>query len=78
MKKLLTLPVLIMPLLTLPLLAMAADAAKKETHRTTRLGTCSTDAHAKGLKGDERKKFIAGCIASPRPAKPAVRAPAAP
>ncbi len=64
------------PLLLLPCLAMAADATKKETHRTTKLGTCSKEAHAKGLKGDERKKFISGCIASSKQSK--TSAPAAP
>lgn len=65
------------PLLLLPCLAFAADDAKKEAHRTTKLGTCSKEAHAKGLKGDERKKFISGCIASAKPSKVAA-APAAP
>jgi hypothetical protein len=59
------------PLLSLPLLAHAADDAKKDTHRTTKLGACSKEAHAKGLKGDERKKFISGCAASSKQAKPA-------
>jgi hypothetical protein len=62
------------PLLMLPLLAYAADDAKKETHRTTKLGACSKEAHAKGLKGDERKKYISGCIAAGKQAKPAATA----
>jgi hypothetical protein len=67
----------ILALLALPALASAADDAKKETHRTTPLGVCSKEAHAKGLKGDERKKFISGCIASAKAAKTAVRSPPA-
>ena len=66
------------PLLSLPLLAHAADDAKKETHRTTKLGTCSKEAHAKGLKGDERKKFISSCIASSKQAKAAAPATTSP
>jgi len=59
------------PLLLLPLITFAADDTKKETHRSTKLGACSKEAHVKGLKGDERKKFISGCIASAKSAKPA-------
>ena len=66
------------PLLLLPLLAHAAEDAKKEPHRTTKLGACSKEAHAKGLKGDERKKFISGCIASSKQVKSAAAASATP
>ncbi len=66
------------PLILLPMLAHAADEAKKETHRTTRLGACSKEAHAKGLKGDERKKFISACIASSKSVKTTAPAPVAP
>jgi hypothetical protein len=59
----------IFPLLLVPLLASAADEPKKETHRSTKLGVCSKEAHAKGLKGDERKKYISSCIASAKQAK---------
>ena len=59
-----------LPLLALPLVSFAADDAAK-AHRTTRLGTCSKEAHAKGLKGDERKKYISACIASAKPARSA-------
>ncbi len=70
MKKLL----LALPLLALPLVSFASDdGAKKEAHRTTRLGTCSKEAHAKGLKGDERKKYISSCVASAKPAKASTR-----
>jgi hypothetical protein len=64
----------VLPVLLLPAFAMAADDAKKDTGHSTRLGACSKEAHAKGLKGDERKKFISGCIASAK--KPATAAPA--
>ncbi len=67
----------IAPLLALPLVAMAADDAKKDAPRTTKLGVCSKEAHAKGLKGDERKKFISSCIAAAKQAKAPARAPAA-
>jgi len=66
------------PLFLLPLLAHAADEPKKETHRSTRLGVCSKEAHSKGLKGDERKKFISGCIASSKQAKPSPATSTAP
>ena len=65
----------VLPLLLLPLLASAADDTKKEAHRTTKLGVCSKEAHAKGLKGEERKKYISGCIAAAKQAKPAAPAP---
>jgi len=62
------------PLLALPLHVLAADDAKKSSPRTTRLGVCSKEARAKGLKGEERKKFVSACIASSKAAK----GPAAP
>ncbi len=68
----------VLSLLLLPLLASAADDVKKEAHRTTKLGVCSKEAHAKGLKGDERKKFISSCIAAAKQAKAAPAAPANP
>ncbi len=66
----------VLPFVLLPLAAFAADDARKDTHRTTKLGTCSKEAHAKGLKGDERKKFMSGCLASAKATKPASPAPA--
>ncbi len=68
----------IAPLLALPLVALAADDVKKDAPRTTKLGVCSKEAHAKGLKGDERKKYISSCIAAAKQAKTAVRAPSNP
>lgn len=64
----------VLPWLFVPLLAIGADDAKKETHHTTKLGTCSKEAHAKGLKGEQRKKYISGCLASAKQAKPAPHA----
>jgi len=68
----------VLPLLLLPLLASAAEEPKKEAHRTTRLGVCSKEAHAKGLKGDERKKYISSCIAAAKPVKSAAPPTASP
>jgi len=77
MKKCLAVPVLALPLFAMPL-AMAAEEARKETHKSTRLGVCSKEAHAKGLKGEERRKYISGCIASAKAAKAAGHAAPAP
>ena len=60
--------------LVLPLHALAAEQESKSPARITQLGTCSKQAHAKGLKGEQREKFISACIASR--AKVAARAPA--
>ena len=64
----------LVPLTLLPLIALAADDTKKVTHRSTKLGVCSKEAHAKGLKGDVRKKFISTCLATGKSAKPATHA----
>jgi len=56
-------------LFALPLAASAADDTKKEAHRTSKLGTCSKEAHAKGLKGDDRKKYMSTCLGSAKQAK---------
>ncbi len=66
----------LVPVWALPLHALAAEQEPKAPVRTTLLGTCSKQAHAKGLKGDERKKFISACIASGKQAKAAARPPA--
>jgi hypothetical protein len=68
----------VLPIVFLPLLASAADDVKKVTHRTTALGACSKQAHAKGLKGDDRKKFISGCVATAKQAKSASGATSSP
>ena len=45
--------------------ASAAPAAKPAAAKpTTKLGQCSSEARKKGLKGDERKKFISQCTKS--------------
>jgi len=67
---------LLVAVLVLPLHALAAEQEPKSPGPTTLLGTCSKQAHAKGLRGDERKKFISACIASAKQAKAAARAPA--
>ena len=59
--------------------AFAADAtpAKPMTAQQTKMGTCSKDAHAKGLKGPEYKSFMSTCLkgSSAAPAaQPAVAA----
>jgi hypothetical protein len=46
----------------------STDAAKPV--RQTKMGTCSKDAKAKGLKGDERKAYMSDCLKS-KPAKSA-------
>jgi hypothetical protein len=58
--------------LVLPCAAFAADDthSKDAPHRSTRLGACSKEAHAKGLKGPDRKKYISTCLAAARAAKP--------
>ena len=64
--------------------AFAAEAtpAKPMTAQQSKMGTCSKDAHAKGLKGDEYKSFMSTCLkggetAAPAAAKPVAAAPAA-
>jgi hypothetical protein len=46
-----------------PLRATAADSPQP-----TRLGSCSKDAKAKGLKGDERKQFVSECASKKKTA----------
>lgn len=39
------------------------------TEQQNKMTTCNADASAKGLKGDERKTFMSGCLkAAPPPA----------
>ncbi len=40
--------------------AQAADKDKKPTPQQERMQKCNADA--KGMKGDERKKFMSGCL----------------
>jgi hypothetical protein len=55
-------------MLAIPLLvvsfsfAQAADKDKKPTAQQERMQKCN--AEAKGMKGDERKKFMSGCLKS--------------
>lgn len=53
--------------------AFAADAtpAKPMTAQQTKMGTCSKDAHAKGLKGKEYTDFRNNCLKSNSSATPA-------
>lgn len=61
---------IIVPLLLLPLSSLAMEnSAKKDPAHNTRRSACSKEAHAKGLKGDERKKYISTCVASTKAAK---------
>jgi hypothetical protein len=59
--------------------AFAADAtpAKPMTAQQTKMSTCSKDAHAKGLKGDEYKSFMSTCLKGGEAAAPAAAKPAA-
>lgn len=40
----------------------AAAPAKKLTPQQEKMSVCSKDAKAKGLKGEERKKFMSECL----------------
>ncbi|MBS0569092.1 MAG: hypothetical protein JSS28_00645 [Proteobacteria bacterium] len=60
--------------------AFAAETApaKPMTTQQSKMSTCSKDAHAKGLKGDEYKSFMSTCLkgSSAAPAATPVAAPA--
>ena len=58
MKKLLTLLALGMSLTVG--VAHAADAAAAPSAQQSKMKTCNVDA--KGMKGDERKKFMSDCL----------------
>jgi hypothetical protein len=60
--------------LALPLLAHAATDLQKPHARTTRMADCNKEAHAKGLKKDERKKFMSTCLSAGHAAKAATPA----
>jgi hypothetical protein len=55
-------PLFVLVCCLLSAIAMAADDPKKTAHHGTRLGACSKEAHNKGLKGPERKKYISTCL----------------
>ncbi len=48
--------------------AQAADKDKKPTPQQERMQKCNADA--KGMKGDERKKFMSGCLSGKAAAVP--------
>ena len=54
--------------------APMAGASKPEApSQQSKMGTCNSDPKGKGLKGDERKKFMSECLSTDKPvaAKPA-------
>lgn len=60
--------------------AFAADAEKKapspaQQAQQEKMKACNAEAGSKALKGDERKKFMSGCL-SAKPADAAAAAPA--
>ena len=62
--------------------AFAADAEKKapspaQQAQQEKMKACNAEAGSKALKGDERKKFMSGCL-SAKSADAAAAAPAAP
>ena len=69
MKKLIIAIGLSFAAITLPGLATAQAA----TTQTSKMTQCNADAKAKGLKGEERKKFMKECLSAKvaEPAKPA-------
>jgi hypothetical protein len=59
---------LIAACLVLPVAAFAADAEKKPANaQQGKMATCNKDAGAKGLKGDDRKKFMSDCLSADHP-----------
>lgn len=72
MKKFLVVALLILPIAGFAAGGTATDhPAKRHHHRTSMLGQCSKQAHAKGLHGPVRRKFISACIAAAKKAKQA-------
>jgi hypothetical protein len=58
-------------LLLLIALATLAVPALADTAQQDKMKVCNTDATAKGLKGDERQKFMSECLSAKAPAAPA-------
>jgi hypothetical protein len=60
--------------------AFAADTApaKSLTPQQSKMGMCSKDAHAKGLKGAEYKSFMSTCLKADSAAAAPAAAPAKP
>lgn len=70
MKKILATALLVLPVAGFAAGSAAADhPVKRHRHRTSLLGQCSKQAHAKGLHGPARRKFISGCISAAKRAK---------
>jgi hypothetical protein len=45
--------------------AIAADSTGGNKPQTTKMGQCSVEAKAKGLKGDARRDHMSQCLRSP-------------
>ncbi len=70
MKKILTAALLVLPIAGFAAGSAGPDhAVKRHRHRTSLLGQCSKQAHAKGLHGPVRRKFISTCISAAKRAK---------
>jgi hypothetical protein len=48
--------------LALPVHAQDKKEEKKPTAQQQRMADCNKQASAKGMKGDERKDFMSGCL----------------
>ena len=68
MKKILATALLVLPVAGFAAGNAATDHPVKR-HRTSLLGQCSKQAHAKGLHGPVRRKFISECISAAKRAK---------
>lgn len=60
--------ILIAAAIALPLTAYAAEE-KKLTPQQQRMSACNKEAGEKGMKGDERKKFMSSCLSSAKKAQ---------
>lgn len=50
--------------------AVASDTpAKAPSAQQSKMATCNKEAGEKSLKGDERRKFMSGCLSSKKSAK---------
>jgi hypothetical protein len=49
--------------------ADAPAAARAPSGQQSKMATCNKEAGEKTLKGDERKKFMSGCLSSKKAAK---------
>jgi hypothetical protein len=55
--------VLMAALLAAPLCVLAAED-KAKTPQQEKMASCNKEAGDKGLKGDDRKKFMSGCLSA--------------